>query len=226
MQKWRLEQHHSIPFWGLYKILTAPNGFEFTLCQVVMSIKLGVDYITPLFVAIDVSPEGEVVIICDISMKAEAEGILSHLGIYIALVFSSVAWKAFTVTYKASMEPYQYCPTRRCAIKRGTSTIASDNSFDCEFSNCWLSDVMIEIPEFVELNLVQQITLHICPDIVGLLGDKNGYSGTIRSDCSDATIATSKTAPFEIINYLEPPPPPTLVIPAPSTVPNSTTTSK
>ena len=57
-----------------------------------MSIKLGVDYITPLFVAIDVSPEGKVVIICDISMKAEAEGILSHLGIYVALVLGSVVW--------------------------------------------------------------------------------------------------------------------------------------
>ena len=83
-----------------------------------MSIKLGVDYITPLFVAIDMSMEGEVVIICDISMKAEAEGILSHLGIYIALVFGSVAWEAFTVSYKASMEPYQYCPIRCCAIER------------------------------------------------------------------------------------------------------------
>ena len=132
MQKWRLEQHHSIPFWGLdniYKILTAPNGFEFTHCQVVMSIKLGVDYITPLFVAIDVSAEGKVVIICNICMKAEAERILFYLGIYVALVFSSVAWEAFTVSYKTSMEPYQYCPTYRCTIERDTSTIASDNSF-------------------------------------------------------------------------------------------------
>ena len=90
MHKWRLEQYHSISFWGLddiYKILKAPNGFEFTLCQVVMSIKLGVDYITPLFVAIDVSTEGEVIIVCDISMKAGAEGILSHLGIYAAHVW-------------------------------------------------------------------------------------------------------------------------------------------
>ena len=109
MQKWRLEQHHSIPFWGLdniYKILTAPNGFEFTLCQVVMSIKSGVDYITPLCVAIDVSIEGEVVIICDISMKAEADRTLSHLGVYVALGFGSVAWRAFTVSYKVIVEPY------------------------------------------------------------------------------------------------------------------------
>ena len=56
-----------------------------------MSIKSGVDYITPLFVAIDVSTEGEVVIICDISINSEAEGILSHLGIYGSLVFGSIA---------------------------------------------------------------------------------------------------------------------------------------
>ena len=229
MQRWRLEQHHSIPFRGLddiFRILKAPNGFKFTLCQVVMSIKSGVDYITPLFVAIDVSTEGEVVIICDINMKAEAEGILSHLGIYVALVFGSVAWEAFTVSYKASIEPYQYCPTRCCAIERDTSTIASNNSFDREFSKCGLSNDMIEISEFVHLDPVQQITLHICPDIVGLFSDENGDSGIIRSDFSNATIATSKTAPFVIINYLQPPPPPPLLTPAPSTVPNSTTTSK
>ena len=95
MQKWCLEQHHSIPFWGLdniYKILIAPNGFKFTIYQVVMSIKSVVDYITPLFIATNVSPEGDVVIIYDINMKAEAEaeGILSHFGIYAALIFGSV----------------------------------------------------------------------------------------------------------------------------------------
>ena len=68
-----------------------------------MSRKSGVDYITPLFVAINVSTEGEVVIVYDISMKAEAEGIISHLRIYVALVFGSVAWETFTVSYKASM---------------------------------------------------------------------------------------------------------------------------
>ena len=222
-----MQQHHPIPFWGLddiYKALKAPNGFKFTLCQVVMSIKSGVDYITPLFVAIDESMEREVVIVCDISMKAKAEGILSHLGIYVALVFGSVAWKAFAVTYKASMEPYQYCPIRRCAIERDTSTIASGDSFDCKFSKYGLSGDMIEIPKYVHLDPVQQITLHIYPDIMGILGDENGDSGTIRSDCSDATLAASKTTPFALINYLLPPPP--SVLTAPSTFPNNTTTSK
>ena len=46
---------------------------------------------------------------------------------------------------------------------------------------------MIENPKCVHLDPVQQITLHICPDIVGSLGDEHGDSGTIRSDCSDAT---------------------------------------
>ena len=161
-----------------------------------MSIKLGVDYITSRFVAIDMSPEGEVVIICDIGMKAEEEGIFSHLGIYVAPVFGSVAWEAFTMSYKESMEPYQNCPTRRCAIEKDTSTIASDDSFDHEFSKSGLSDNMINILEFIELFPVQQITFHICPDIVGFLGDENGDLGIIRLYCSDATIATLKTAPF------------------------------
>ena len=89
--------------------------------------------------------------------------------------------------YKVSMEPYQYCPIRCCAIKRDTSTIASDNSFDHEFSKCGLSDDMIEISKYIHLDPVQQITLHICPDIVGNLGDENGNSGTIRSNYSNAT---------------------------------------
>ena len=77
-----------------------------------MSIKLGVDYITPLFVVTIVCMEGEVDIVCDISMKEEVEGIFWHLGIYVMLVFDSVAWEAFTVTSKARMESYQYCPNR------------------------------------------------------------------------------------------------------------------
>ena len=191
-----------------------------------MSINSRLDCITPLFVAIDVSPEGEVVIIYDISMKAEEEGILSHLGIYVALIFGSIVWEAFTVSYKTSMEPYQYCPMRGCAIEKVTPTITFDDSFDCEFSKCGLSDDMINIPDLIELDPVQQIMLHIYPDIVGLLGGENGDSGMIRSDCSAAIIATSKTAPFEIINYLEPPPIPPRVNPAPPTVLKSNTTSK
>ena len=146
-----------------------------------MSIKLVKDLLTPLFIAINVSPEDDVVIICDISMKEEAEGLLSHFGIYVPVIFGSIVWEVFTVSYKASMKPYQWCPVHRCVIERDMSTIASDDSFDREFAKCGLSDNMINIPTVIEYDLVQQITLHICLNIVGLLGDKNGDSGTIRS---------------------------------------------
>ena len=61
---------------------------------------------------------------------------------------------------------------------------------------------MINNPDVIEYDLVQQITLHICPNIIGLLDDENQDYGTIRSDCSDATMALSMTVPFAIINYL------------------------
>ena len=169
-----------------------------------MSIKLVADQITPLLIIIDVSPKADVVIICNISMKEEAEGLLSHFEIYVSLIFDSVVYEAFTVSYKASMEPYQYCPIRCCAIERDTSTITSDDSFDREFAKCGLSVDMIDIPTVIEFDSVQQITLHICPNIVGLLENENGDSGTIRLGVSDATMVTSKTAPFATISYLEP----------------------
>ena len=149
MQKWRLEQHHSIPFWGLdniYKILTSPNGTKFTICQVIMSIKLVEDLITPLFIGVNISSEGDVVIICDVSMKEEAEGLLSHFRIYVAVIFGSDMWEAITVLYKTSMEVFQYCPMRNCAIKRDTSTIVFNESFDREFAKCGFTDDLIEIP--------------------------------------------------------------------------------
>ena len=100
-----------------------------------MLIKTRLNYITPLFLAIDVSSEGKVFITCDISVKTEAEGILAHLGIYVAVVFGCVVWEGFTVQYKASMEPYYYCPNRGCAVEMdNNTTIASDDSFDREFA--------------------------------------------------------------------------------------------
>ena len=75
---------------------------------------------------------------------------------------------------------------------------------------CGLTNDMIKLLLVIEFNLFHQITLHICLDIVGLLRDGNGDSGTIRLSPSDTTIATSKTAPFAIINCLEPPPTPPL----------------
>ena len=87
------ERHHPIPFSGfhnIYKVHTAPNGAEFTICQVIMSIKCSDDLLSPMFVAVDVSPKGEVVIICDIDMRNEAEALLSHFGIYLAYIFGSI----------------------------------------------------------------------------------------------------------------------------------------
>ena len=61
--------------------------------------------ITPLFVGVNVSLDGEVVIICDIGMKdeVEAEAMLAHFGIYAAVIFGSVVWEVFTVANKLSM---------------------------------------------------------------------------------------------------------------------------
>ena len=117
------------------------------------------------------------------------------------------------MSYKVSMEqePFQYCPVKNCAIEKDTSTIASDESFDREFAKCGFTNDLIEITDEVEFNLRHQMTLNFCPDIVGLLGDKNGDSGASRSNCLDATIATSKTAPSTPIDYLiQRPKPPTL----------------
>ena len=69
-----------------------------------MSTKCSDDLITPLFVAVDVSPEGDVVIICDINLRSEAEVLLSYFGIYLAYICGSVVWEAFTVGYKVKMD--------------------------------------------------------------------------------------------------------------------------
>ena len=97
-----------------------------------MSTKSIRDKMYPLFIGVEQSPKGDVVIICDISMKEEAETLLSHFGIYLAVNFGSVIWEAFIVTYKTSMDAFlfQYCPVKCCAVEVDASTIASDDSFD------------------------------------------------------------------------------------------------
>ena len=218
-------RHHSIPFWGIhniYRVLTAPNGAKFTICQVIMSTKCSHDLITPLFVGVNVSPEGDVIIICNIDLKVEAEALLSHFGIYAVVIFGSVVWEAFTVGYKVMANGYQYCPSKNCAVEIDNSTIDSDKSVDREFAKCGFTDNVLVILAEVEFDLPHQITLHLCPDINSLLGDENRDSGTIRSNCSDAIIATSKTAPSNPINYLVPRP--TTLIPPPNTVEKETPT--
>ena len=78
------------------------------------------------------------------------------------------------MSYKTSMEAFQYCPVRNCAIKRDTSTIASGESFNCKFAKCRFTDDLIEIPHKIEFDLVHQVSFHVCPNICGLLGDENG----------------------------------------------------
>ena len=69
---------------NIYKILITPNGTVFTSCQVVMSIESGQNLISPLFLGVDQSPEGEVVVTCNQSMEEGTEALLSHFGIYLA----------------------------------------------------------------------------------------------------------------------------------------------
>ena len=168
MHKWRLDQHYTVPFWDLdniYKVLAAPNGAEFTICQVIMLIKTVENLITPLFVGVNVSLDGEVVIIYDIGMKDEAEAMLAHFSIYAAVIFGSVVWEAFPVAHKLSMASFQWIPVKNCAIEIDNSTIA-DEIFDREFAKNGFTDDVIEIPKEVVFNLVHQVTLHVCPTLL------------------------------------------------------------
>ena len=192
-----------------------------------MSIKCKDDYISPMFLAVDVSLTNEVVIYCDIDMKAEAEALLSHLGIYMALIFGSVVWEAFTPQYKMRMDEFQYCPDKKRVLEIDTSTIDSTETTDLDFRRMGFTEDVLKIPDDISIDPRHQITLHVCPDVNGLLGDKNGDSGTITSHCSDATLGTFRTAPSEPINYLIPrtitahrPPP------APTTKPTINNNSK
>ena len=109
MHQWNQEQYHPIPcsgFHNIYKVLTAPNRAEFTICQVIMSIKCSDDLISPMFVAVDVSPKGEVIIICNIDTRGETEALLSYFSIYLAYIFGSVVWEAFAVGYKIKIDAY------------------------------------------------------------------------------------------------------------------------
>ena len=61
-----------------------------------MSIKSVQNLISPLFLGVNQSAKGEVVVTCDKSLKDEAEALLSHFGIYLEVVFGPVVWDAFT----------------------------------------------------------------------------------------------------------------------------------
>ena len=110
------------------------------------------------------------------------------------------------------MDQYQFCPITCRAVEIDTSSIESSDSLDEEFIRCGFTDDVIEVQDIVHLDLPHQFTLHLCPDINGILGDENGDSATFKSNVSAATIATSKTAPSAPIQYLVPCPkkPPSL----------------
>ena len=150
-------------------------------------------------------------------MKVEAESLLSHFGLYVAHIFGSVVWEAFTVEYKLKMDCYQYYPIKNCAVEIDNSSIDLDESVDREFAKCGFTDDMLVLPDEVELDLPHQFTLHLYPDINGILGDENGDSATFKSNVSNATLATSKTAPSDPIQYLIPCPKP-LTLPPSSVV--------
>ena len=102
------------------------------------------------------------------------------------------------------MDCYQYYPIKNWAVEIDNSSIDSDKSVDREFAKCGFTDDMLVIPDEVELDLPHQFTFHLCPDINGVLGDENGDSATFKSNVSNATLVTSKTAPSNPIQYLVP----------------------
>ena len=117
-----------------------------------MSTKCGDDYITPMFVAVDELATGEVIITCDIGMKPEAEAFLSHFGVYVAYIFGSVVWEAFTVAYKMQMSDFQFCPIKGCAVEIDNSTVGTTESTDIEFAKCGLSEDLLIIPEAISFD--------------------------------------------------------------------------
>ena len=159
-------------------------------------------------------------------MKPEEEALLSHFGIYVAYIFGSVVWEAFTVAYKMRMSDFQFCLVQGCAVEIDNSTVGTTESTDLDFARCGLSEDLIIMPEVISFDPKNQITLHVTPEVEGLLGDENGDSGTIRTNCSDATLGTFKTAPSEPINYLVPRSTITIFPPtAPPQIPNNDTSN-
>ena len=59
-----------------------------------------------------------------------------------------------------------------------------------------------DVPQDVTFDISQQVTLHDGADIIGILGDRNGDSGTINTKCSNATLGSSESNLKPPINYL------------------------
>ena len=117
-----------------------------------MSIKCCDDFISPMFVAVDVSPKGDVVIICDIDMRSEAEALLSHFGIYLVHILGSVVWEAFTVEYKLKMEAFQFCPKKKLRHRVRQLNYRFKRKLRCRIYQVW---VHRRRPDFSKRNCVR-----------------------------------------------------------------------
>ena len=73
---------------------------------------------------------------------------------------------------------------------------------DREFAKCGFTDDILVIPDEVELDLLHQFTLHLCPYINGTLEAENRDSPSFKENLSNATLATSKIVPSDPIQYL------------------------
>ena len=71
-----------------------------------MVIKSVQNLTSPLFLGVDQSAEGEVVVTCDKSLKDETEALLSHFSIYLEVVFGSVVWDTFTNACRVCMKEF------------------------------------------------------------------------------------------------------------------------
>ena len=112
------------------------------------------------------------------------------------------------------MDGFQYCPLKKRVVELDNSTIDSTETTNLDFTRMEFSEDLLTIPKDILFKPKHQFTLHVCADVNGLLGDENGDSGTITSNCSDATLGTFRIAPSELINYS---------IPRSSTTPTSPT---
>ena len=109
--------------------------------------------------------------------------------------------------------PLLTAPQKKCAVEitanvspSENSSIASDDS--ANYLNGLLSRFGLEQHldnednQDVSFDLSQQVTLHIGANCGGILGDAGGDSGTVRTDCSAATLGTTKAYLEPPINYL------------------------
>ena len=129
------------------------------------------------------------------------------------------------------MDGFQYCPVKKRVVELDNSTIDLTETTNLDFTRMGFSEDLLTIPKDILFKPKHQFTLHVCPEVNGLLGDENGDSGTITSNCSDATLGTFRTAPSEPISYLIPltitnSTSPTATPTAPATMPTDNNNSK